>query len=85
MSIVSQEPVLFHCSIADNISYGQKDISRADIIESAKAANIHGFISSLPLVSPLACRKTHRVMCICNVHAFLCSVWQVEKNISLLV
>uniref|UniRef100_A0ABM5GNJ0 ATP-dependent translocase ABCB1 isoform X1 n=1 Tax=Pogona vitticeps TaxID=103695 RepID=A0ABM5GNJ0_9SAUR len=50
IGIVSQEPVLFDCSIAENIAYGDnsKEISLDEIIEVAKAANIHSFIDSLP-------------------------------------
>ncbi|XP_003788539.1 ATP-binding cassette sub-family B member 5 [Otolemur garnettii] len=50
IAIVSQEPVLFNCSIAENIAYG--DNSRAvpleEIKEVANAANIHSFIEGLP-------------------------------------
>ncbi|XP_011362782.1 ATP-binding cassette sub-family B member 5 [Pteropus vampyrus] len=50
IAIVSQEPVLFNCSIAENIAYG--DNSRVvlldEIKEVANAANIHSFIESLP-------------------------------------
>ena len=53
IGIVSQEPVLFDSSIADNIRYGAnfRDISDEEVIEAAKAANIHSFIESLPQVS----------------------------------
>lgn len=55
ISIVSQEPVLFDRSIADNIAYGcnEREVTMVDIIEAAKMANIHEFIASLPLVSAL--------------------------------
>ncbi|KAA0703350.1 Multidrug resistance protein 1 [Triplophysa tibetana] len=50
IGIVSQEPVLFDCSLAENIAYG--DNSRAVLQEeielAAKAANIHSFIEGLP-------------------------------------
>ncbi|XP_030843068.1 ATP-dependent translocase ABCB1 isoform X1 [Strongylocentrotus purpuratus] len=50
MSIVSQEPVLFACSIRDNIAYGVEDELPQDEVERvAKMANIHDFIISLPL------------------------------------
>ncbi|XP_073848261.1 multi drug resistance 49 isoform X1 [Musca autumnalis] len=51
MGLVSQEPVLFDRSIAENIAYGdnfREDIPMAEIIEAAKKANIHNFITSLP-------------------------------------
>ncbi|XP_055935875.1 ATP-dependent translocase ABCB1-like [Argiope bruennichi] len=50
IGLVSQEPVLFSYSIAENIAYG-KNYETADmneIIEAAKKANIHNFIKSLP-------------------------------------
>ncbi len=47
-SIVLQETFLFAASIKDNISYGKTDASMEQIIEVAKAANIHNFIASLP-------------------------------------
>ncbi|XP_061633407.1 ATP-dependent translocase ABCB1-like isoform X1 [Phyllopteryx taeniolatus] len=50
IGIVSQEPVLFDCSLAENIAYG--DNSRPVTIEEIKAAaekaNIHSFIEKLP-------------------------------------
>lgn len=50
LAIVSQEPVLFNRTIAENIAYG--DSSRAvpleEIREVAQAADIHAFIDSLP-------------------------------------
>merc|ERR1712048_583084 len=50
LSIVSQEPVLFNRTLAENISYGDntKDITMEDIIAAARKANIHQFISNLP-------------------------------------
>jgi ATP-binding cassette subfamily B (MDR/TAP) protein 1 len=52
MGIVSQEPVLFDRTIAENIAYGDnsREVPMEEIIEAAKKANIHSFISSLPLV-----------------------------------
>ena len=52
ISLVSQEPVLFDMSIGDNIRYGAnyKELSDEEIIEAAKAANIHDFIQTLPQV-----------------------------------
>ena len=49
---VQQEPVLFDASIADNIRYGDlmRDVTDKEIVEVAKACNIHNFILSLPQV-----------------------------------
>jgi ATP-binding cassette subfamily B (MDR/TAP) protein 1 len=53
LGIVSQEPNLFDRTIAENIAYGanNRTVSMDEIVEAAKSANIHNFISSLPLVS----------------------------------
>jgi ABC-type multidrug transport system fused ATPase/permease subunit len=53
MGIVSQEPVLFDSTLADNIRYGDntRKASMDEVVEAAKQANIHSFIATLPLVS----------------------------------
>ncbi|MBN3287086.1 ABCBB protein, partial [Polyodon spathula] len=50
IGIVSQEPVLFDCSIADNIKYGDNtsDLGLEDVIAAAKKAQLHDFVMSLP-------------------------------------
>uniref|UniRef100_A0A2K6S200 Phosphatidylcholine translocator ABCB4 n=2 Tax=Saimiri boliviensis boliviensis TaxID=39432 RepID=A0A2K6S200_SAIBB len=50
LGIVSQEPILFDCSIAENIAYGDNSrvVSQDEIVSAAKAANIHHFIETLP-------------------------------------
>ncbi|XP_035263466.1 bile salt export pump-like [Anguilla anguilla] len=50
IGIVSQEPILFDCSIAENIKYGDnfRDISMDDVITAAKKAQLHDFVMSLP-------------------------------------
>ncbi|KAL5544647.1 hypothetical protein UlMin_008431 [Ulmus minor] len=49
ISIVSQEPVLFNCSIEENIAYGlDGKVSHGDIKNAAKMANAHDFISKFP-------------------------------------
>ena len=45
MGIVTQETLLFNDSIANNIAYGHEDVGREKIIEAAKMANAHEFIS----------------------------------------
>ena len=52
IGVVSQEPVLFDASIADNVRYGAlfRDVSDEEIIEATKAANIHSFVETLPQV-----------------------------------
>ncbi|MDP9271058.1 MAG: ABC transporter ATP-binding protein/permease, partial [Chloroflexota bacterium] len=47
-SIVLQEPLLFSGAIATNIRYGKPDAPMEEVIEAAKAANAHDFISALP-------------------------------------
>ncbi|KAH9524932.1 ATP-dependent translocase ABCB1 [Bulinus truncatus] len=50
IGLVSQEPVLFDLTIADNIAYGDnsRTVSMDEIIKAARSANIHNFIASLP-------------------------------------
>ena len=48
IGLVSQEPALFATSIRENILYGKKDASEAEMIAACRAANCHDFISRLP-------------------------------------
>ena len=47
-SYVTQETHLFHVSIAANIAIGKPGASMDEIVEAAKKASIHEFITSLP-------------------------------------
>ncbi|KAL7611571.1 hypothetical protein Lser_V15G07713 [Lactuca serriola] len=48
IALVSQEPALFAGTIRENIIYGASgEVSESEIIEAAKAANAHDFISVL--------------------------------------
>ncbi|CAF4420485.1 unnamed protein product, partial [Rotaria sp. Silwood2] len=46
--LVSQEPVLFDLTIAENIAYGLENVPMEHIINAARKANIHQFIDRLP-------------------------------------
>ena len=46
IGIVTQDPILFNETIADNIAYGAENATREQIIEAAKQANAHEFIMS---------------------------------------
>lgn len=48
ISYVPQEPLLFHRSLADNISYGKPSASQQEIEKAAKMAHAHEFIKDLP-------------------------------------
>ena len=48
IGVVSQEPVLFDTTIAENIRYGKEDATMEEIQEAAKNANAHNFIMELP-------------------------------------
>lgn len=50
VSLVGQEPVLFACSIGENISYGldSGDYSEETVTHAAKLANAHDFVKALP-------------------------------------
>jgi ABC-type sulfate/molybdate transport systems ATPase subunit len=48
IGVVSQEPVLFDTTIAENIRFGREDATLEEITKAAKSANAHDFITSLP-------------------------------------
>ncbi len=48
IGIVSQETILFNASIKDNITYGILDVDEEKVVEVAKIAYAHDFISGLP-------------------------------------
>jgi ATP-binding cassette, subfamily B, bacterial MsbA len=47
MGIVTQESILFNDTVFNNIAFGIKGATEAQVIEAAKIANAHGFISQL--------------------------------------
>jgi ATP-binding cassette subfamily B (MDR/TAP) protein 1 len=49
-SLPVQEPTLFDRTIAENIMYGDNSrvVTMEEVMEAARQANIHSFISSLP-------------------------------------
>lgn len=69
LGLVSQEPVLFDKTIAENIAYGDnsREVAMAEIIEAAKNANIHDFVTNLPLVS-----KTTLILIECLLYFSVC-------------
>jgi subfamily B ATP-binding cassette protein MsbA len=48
MGIVTQETILFHGSVRNNIAYGLKEMPEEKLIEAAQAANAHRFIVEMP-------------------------------------
>ena len=48
IGIVPQDTVLFNDSIFYNIAYGRPSASQEEVIEAAKLAQIHDFITALP-------------------------------------
>jgi ATP-binding cassette subfamily B protein len=49
ISIVPQEPLLFHRTIGENIAYGNLSASLQEIEEASRLAQAHDFINRLPL------------------------------------
>ena len=47
LSMVPQDPILFHRTIKENIAYGRPNATEQEIIAAAKMAKCHDFISSL--------------------------------------
>ena len=48
IAFVPQEPILFHRSLIENIRYGKRDATDEEVIEAAKKAHCHEFISGFP-------------------------------------
>ncbi|MYD11420.1 MAG: ABC transporter ATP-binding protein [Chloroflexi bacterium] len=48
ISIIEQDIFLFSRSVAENIAFGRDELDRDSIVESAKAAQAHEFISAFP-------------------------------------
>ena len=48
VGVVSQDPHLFHTSIADNLRYARPDATDAELDEACRAARIHTTIAALP-------------------------------------
>ena len=53
IGVVSQEPILFATTIAENIRYGRLDVTEEEIEQAAKEANAHTFIKELPQVTQI--------------------------------
>jgi len=47
VGIVSQESILFNDTIFNNIAFGMDNVSEEDVIQAAKIANAHDFISAM--------------------------------------
>lgn len=48
IAFVPQEPILFHRTLMENIRYGWRDATDEQVVEAAKRAHCHEFISRLP-------------------------------------
>lgn len=48
VSLVPQEPILFHRTLKENIRYGKLDATDEEVMEAAKQAHCHEFIMQLP-------------------------------------
>lgn len=48
IGFIQQHPTLFNTSILDNIKYGRPDASFNQVVQAAKQANAHDFITKLP-------------------------------------
>jgi subfamily B ATP-binding cassette protein MsbA len=48
IALVTQDPILFDESIADNIALGRRGATRDEIVAAAKGAAAHDFIMALP-------------------------------------
>lgn len=48
VSLVPQDPILFHRTLMENIRYGKPDATEKEVVAAAKAAHCHEFIDAFP-------------------------------------
>lgn len=48
VAVTPQDTILFSGSISQNIAYGRPDATQQEIVQAAKAAQVHAFIQTLP-------------------------------------
>lgn len=48
IALVPQEPILFHRTLMENIRYGRRDATDEQVVEAAKRAHCHEFITACP-------------------------------------
>ncbi|MBI5135164.1 ABC transporter ATP-binding protein [Candidatus Uhrbacteria bacterium] len=48
LSLVPQDPILFHRTLMENIRYGRRDATDAEVIRAATLAHCHEFINDFP-------------------------------------
>lgn len=48
ISLVPQDPILFHRSLMENIRYGRRSATDEEVVRAARLAHCHEFISELP-------------------------------------
>lgn len=48
IGLVSQQPILFDCSIEENIKYACPEATHEEVVDVARQANAHNFIESFP-------------------------------------
>lgn len=65
IGVVSQEPILFDTTIAENIRLGREGASQEEIETAAKDANVHKFITELPQ-GELKCTVMYN-LCVFNI------------------
>ena len=70
IGVVSQEPVLFATTIAENIRYGLEGVRQTDIEKAAIEANAHDFIMKLPKVC-VPYNNIEKAAIEANVHDFI--------------
>lgn len=47
-AVVAQEPFLFSTNVAENIRYGRPDATDEEVLEAARLAHVHDFVSAMP-------------------------------------
>jgi ABC-type multidrug transport system fused ATPase/permease subunit len=74
IGIVSQEPILFATTIAENIRYGRDGVTDEEIEAACKMANAHDFILNFPDVRRI-------IICMPRNISFFFSVFRHSNDV----
>jgi hypothetical protein len=75
MGLVSQDCLLFHGTIEDNIRYGTEQATSEQVVEAAKSAYAHEFILAMPYVSAVPLSGTRQQIRYQTASAWVHLVW----------
>jgi hypothetical protein len=80
IGVVSQEPILFATTIAENIRYSRPDVSQEEIAKAAEDANPHDFINDFSRTISMIKFNNHSIKLFDFVNIHVRNVFCVVQN-----